>query len=283
LTLPSASVTTISVTSTAPDEHYNRVIPAWGMLLGENLHVGVFDDGSEDLGAATEALTRRMADRGEVMRDATLLDVGCGTGAPAVRLAREYGCRVTGISTSEVGVRAAQARADAEGFAASARFLVADGMAMPFADGSFDRVWALESSHLMPDKDKLLAECRRVLKPSGILVLCDVIRRSEVTKADTMPLLILRHALGDAKMETLDFYRERAEAVGFVDVKLEDISDLTRPTFSRWRANAEASRDRVVGLVGSESWDTFMTACDVLERMWDERKLGYGLVRATKA
>ena len=44
---------------------------------------------------------------------------------------------------------------------------------------SFDGVWALESSHLMPRKDVLLAECARVMRPAR-LALCDVILPEEL-------------------------------------------------------------------------------------------------------
>ena len=106
-----------------------------------------------------------------------MLDVGCGTGAPACRLARRVRRRVTGITTSAVGVEAGRVRAGAEGVADRVRFEERDGMDNGFPDASFDRTWVLESSHLMRERDRLVAECARVLRPGGRLALCDIVLR----------------------------------------------------------------------------------------------------------
>src|SRR4051812_2833504 len=160
-----------------PAAHYDRVTAAWTLLLGEELHYGVFHTGDEDLPTATAALTDAMVQAARVHPGDRLLDVGCGTGAPACRLAGEHGVEVVGITTSPAGVAAAAARADRAGLGRRATFAERDGMDNGFPDASFDRVWALESSHLMRRRDRLLAECARVLRPGGRLVLCDIVLR----------------------------------------------------------------------------------------------------------
>jgi ubiquinone/menaquinone biosynthesis C-methylase UbiE len=150
-----------------PAAHYDKVTDAWSLLLGDELHYGVFDDPDEELASATGRLTGLMLEAALIGPDEEVLDVGCGTGAPACRIAAETGARVTGITTSEEGVAAARARAAAEGLAERTAFELRDGMDNGFPDGSFDRVWALESSHLMRDRDRMVSECARVLRPGG--------------------------------------------------------------------------------------------------------------------
>jgi cyclopropane fatty-acyl-phospholipid synthase-like methyltransferase len=274
------------VSSYAPGSHYDRVTAAWGLLLGEELHYGVFATGDEPLPEATAALTERMIEASRLEQRLEVLDVGCGTGAPACRLGAEHGVRVTGITTSAVGVEAATARAEAAGLAGAVRFDERDGMDNGFPDASFDRAWVLESSHLMRRRDALVNECARVLRPGGRMALCDIVLRRELPFTEVRrlrePLALLREVFGDARMEPLARYAELATAAGLEVDEQTDLTAATRPTFARWRDNAERHRDEVVAALGEEDWRRFVESCDVLERFWDEGVLGYGLLAAAK-
>ena len=127
-----------------PVSHYDRVTEAWGLLLGEELHYGVFRTGDEPLPEATNALTACMIEAAGLSPGEEVLDVGCGTGTPACHLATHHGVSVTGITTSSVGVAAAQDRARSMGVDDRAKFRVADGMDNGMPDSSFDFAWVME-------------------------------------------------------------------------------------------------------------------------------------------
>jgi cyclopropane fatty-acyl-phospholipid synthase-like methyltransferase len=272
--------------SPAPSAHYDRVTDAWGLLLGDELHYGVFATADDPLPVATGALTQRMVAGAQLAPGLDVLDVGCGTGGPARALAAEHGVRVTGITTSEVGVRAATERAAEAGLSDLLRFEQRDGTDNGFPDASFDRVWVLESSHLMRDRVALVSECARVLRPGGRMVLCDIILRREMPFEEVRrlrhPLALLRAVFGDARMEPLDLYASMATDHGLVVDQQDDLTDATRPTFTRWRENAARHRDAVVALLGEDGWQEFVDSCDVLEGFWDDGTLGYGLLAAAK-
>jgi 27-O-demethylrifamycin SV methyltransferase len=119
-----------------------------------------------------------------------------------------------------------------------------------------------------------------------VLALCDVVLRRPMPFREVRrlrePLTLLRQVFGDARMEPLDRYAELAEEHGLIVVEKVDLTAATRPTFARWRDNAEAHRRGVVELLGETDWNRFVDSCAVLQRFWDDGTLGYGLLAATR-
>jgi SAM-dependent methyltransferase len=93
-----------------------------------------------------------------------LLDVGAGSGWPALYLAKISGCDVTVSDIPMSGLRAALTRASIDGLAARCRAVAADGAKLPFADGSFEAVSHSDVLCCMPGKLSMLRECRRVAR-----------------------------------------------------------------------------------------------------------------------
>lgn len=267
------------------ESHYDRVTSAWGLLLGDELHYGLFATGDEDLPTATRALTDRMVAEARIEPDVEVLDIGCGTGAPACELA-SLGARVTGITTSAVGIEAATERARAAGWADRTTFVQRDGMDNGFPDASFDRTWALESSHLMRDRGALLSECGRVLRPGGRLALCDIVLLRpmpfDAVRSLRKELALLREVFGDAQMLELATYEQLAADAGLVVETAEDVTALARPTFARWRENATTHREAVVAELGVDDWQRFVDSCDVLDELWGAGWFGYAVLGAVK-
>ena len=53
---------------------------------------------------------------------------------------------------------------------ANLTFEIADAMALPYADGSFDAVLIANALHIVPDPERVLREIDRVLRPDGVLI-----------------------------------------------------------------------------------------------------------------
>jgi 27-O-demethylrifamycin SV methyltransferase len=269
-----------------PAAHYDRITDPWRLLLGEELHYGVFDSGDEPLPVATGNLTARMVEGAQLAPGLRVLDVGCGTGAPACHLVQEHGVQVLGITPSAVGVQRATERAAALGLSDSASFEPRDGTDNGLPEGSFDRVWVLESAHLMRERDRLVAECARVLRPGGRVVLCDLLRHREIPFREVRDrredFAVLRAAFGDAHFETLAWYEQAAQDNGLVVDRLDDLTQATLPTFDRWRANARDHRAEVLELMSAEDLDAFERSTDLLEGFWRDGTFGYGLIAAAK-
>jgi cyclopropane fatty-acyl-phospholipid synthase-like methyltransferase len=256
-------------------------------MLGDEFHVGVFfEDGTPDLRTAATRLTQLMVEAARVGADDHLLDVGCGTGGPAVYVAQSTGARVTGMSTSAEGIKAARERAERASLSDRVSFEVRDGMDNGFPDGSFSRSWALESSLLMRDRDRLISEMARVLAPGGRFTLCDFMLIRPLDLRDIRRLRgdleLLRDVYGDVQMEPLAEYRRLAEKHGLEVDQADDLTSSTRPTFEHWREHAERAREPVTELLGEDYWRKFVESCEILGRLWDDGLWGYGLLAASK-
>jgi ubiquinone/menaquinone biosynthesis C-methylase UbiE len=122
---------------------------------------------------AVHAEMIRMAALGPGQR---VLDIGCGTGNLLLALGRDRSdVEIEGLDPDSRALARAARKAHRAGVAASWRPGYAQEL--PHADGSVDRVFSsLMLHHLRDDHDKeaLLAEVRRVLRPDGLLVLADI-------------------------------------------------------------------------------------------------------------
>jgi SAM-dependent methyltransferase len=97
---------------------------------------------------------------------ASVLDVGCGPGHLASRLAA-MGLDVTGIDLDPVMVERAAARG-------AGRYLAADAASLPFEDGAFDLAVSTLSMHHWADAHAGLAELGRVVGAEGRVVVWDL-------------------------------------------------------------------------------------------------------------
>jgi ArsR family transcriptional regulator len=114
-----------------------------------------------------------------LLRLGDVLDVGSGDGAAAATIAPH--CR--SLTCIDVNPRLVEGARTRLGRHANVRAEVADAHALPFADGSFDAVLVFHTLTYAERPARVLAECARVLRPDGrLVVLClDEHRQSEVT------------------------------------------------------------------------------------------------------
>jgi SAM-dependent methyltransferase len=93
-------------------------------------------------------------------------DIGCGLGELGERFQKELGARVCAVDSSQRMVELAKTRGlDAQ---------LGEADALPFADASFDCVFAGWVLYHVPALDRAIAECARILEPDGTLVATSV-------------------------------------------------------------------------------------------------------------
>ena len=118
-----------------------------------------------------------------------LLDIGCGTGFFLAELVREHP-RAIGFDISHEMLKVS------EQYVPGARVVTGDAEKMPFADKSFDVVFCKGSLHHMRDHVGFLADCRRLLRKDGVLIMSE--------PCNDNPIIRLARALLYKKSEHFD-------------------------------------------------------------------------------
>ncbi|MFC7385365.1 SAM-dependent methyltransferase [Sphaerisporangium rhizosphaerae] len=198
-------------------------------LLGGNIHFGYWlgPDDPSTFAQAAERLTDHMIETLAPKPGERILDLGCGRGRPAVRLARAADVEIIGISVSRRDIQVSTELARAEGLQHRVSFTHADAMDLPFPPASFDAVWALESLLHMPDRLRVLKNIATVLRPGGRLVLCDV---SGTTPTTTEAQEALQEVLRDWAVESLITPDEYATLIAEAGLELKQITDVGERT-----------------------------------------------------
>lgn len=151
--------------------HYDDFSWVYRFYWGEHIHHGLFRTGKETAAEGQELLLRYCAQLAGVAPRMNVADVGCGHGGTACFLAREYHCRVVGLTISERQFQLATEKARALSSPAMAEFEHADAENYPFAPESVDVVWNMESWEHFFDKQRYLRKAASALKRGGRLML----------------------------------------------------------------------------------------------------------------
>lgn len=162
--------------------------------------------------------------------DMHILDVGCGIGGSARRLADVVGCRVTGVDLSEHYIATADAISGLVGMEGKVEFQASDALNLPFNDATFDGIWSIQMNMNITDKVDWLREQCRVLKPGGRLVLYEVCGNVNVPPHFPVPWA------QDSTMSNLvlpEVFRDHIVTAGFKVEAWHDKTDLAREAFAQ--------------------------------------------------
>ncbi len=207
--------------------HYDELDFVYREIWGEHVHHGLWRTGREPPERAVEALVDLVAERLGVRAGERLIDIGCGYGASAARIAALHGGHVTGVTLSAEQLAVAAKRPG------DLSFQRQDWLANSFPDAGFDRAYAIESSEHMVDKQRFFDEAWRTLKPGGRLVICAWLAKETPTRWEVDHLLepICREGRLPG-MGTRGDYAAMARAAGFAVAGFEDISRSVRQTWT---------------------------------------------------
>jgi O-methyltransferase StaMB len=207
------------------------------LFYGDSFHVGLFRSGSETLAEALNAHTDLVGEMARLRARQRVLDAGCGIGAPALRIAERYGCEITGVNISREQVRQGRRLIEEQRMSHRVRITRGDARALDFPDASFDAIVCLEAAGDIcvddRDKNRLVRDLHRVLRPGGHVGFSDLALRScPSQKEDHALRAVLYHSGGELVTDWPALFVRH----GFTIVDVEDIFADTIETWERVRA-----------------------------------------------
>jgi cyclopropane fatty-acyl-phospholipid synthase-like methyltransferase len=187
------------------------------------IHHGYYDSDITNQEDAIIRTNETMAKVAGIKQDDKVLDAGCGVGGSSIWLAKNIGAQVIGITISNNQIKKAYKYAKEEGVLGKVEFLNRDFNKTEFPDETFDVVWGIESLCYALDKQKLLNELYRILKPGGRLVVSDgFILKEKMTPDEQAIIDEWAHGYRVESFATVEEYKKYLDKAGFKNIKIFD-------------------------------------------------------------
>jgi len=226
------------------DDADNFYATIWG---GEDIHIGLYQSDDDSIVEASHRTVRLMAELLEgIGPDTRVLDIGAGYGGAARYLAETFGCSVTALNLSEK--ENARDREINRIRGLDGRIEVVDGSfeAIPAEDSSFDVVWSQDAILHSGNREKVLEEVARVLKPGGRFVFTDPMQSDDCPPGVLQPILERIHL---SSLGSPGFYRQTAGKLGLTERLFDERTAQLTNHYARVLLETERREDELQKIV----------------------------------
>jgi SAM-dependent methyltransferase len=219
--------------------YYDRSTPAF-VALGQGgaegvIRRAVWGPGVRDRSAAFRFVDERVAaivaDVARAVEAPHVVDLGCGVGASLCYLAARLPIRGTGITVSPLQAELAAKRARAAGLDERLEFLEGDFCSLP-AIARADVAFAIEAFVHAASPAEFFAQCAALVKPGGVLVICDDFKRPTADPRAAAAFERFRRGWRVNSVLEASELQSLAAGAGFAHERTEDLSpylELHRP------------------------------------------------------
>jgi SAM-dependent methyltransferase len=217
----------------------------------------------------------------EIDGSTNVLEVGSGSGGPALFIAENTVCHILGVDVNEFGVRNANDLAQQRFLDRRAVFQSIDaGKPLPFESDSFDVVFSNDVMCHVPDRPLVLRDWYRVLKAGGRMLFTDamvmtgIVSHEEIAKRSSIGLYFYVPAGQNERM---------IEAAGFKIASVEDSTSQAAEISKRWHDARERHREAMVSLEGDENFSGLQEFLSCVHTLTSERRLSRQMYHARKS
>jgi SAM-dependent methyltransferase len=209
-----------------------------------------------------------------------VLEIGCGSGGPALHLARLTGCEIVGIDLHEDGVANASRMAREAGLAARARFVRADASeTLPFESESFGALLCIDAVNHLGNRPRVLRDWARLLAPGGRLLFSDPITVTGPLGSDE---IAIRASIAYFLFVPPGEDERLLHEAGLRVLAVEDATENMATVAGRWLAARARRADALREIEGDETFHGQQRFLEVAARLARERRLSRFVYLAQK-
>lgn len=213
----------------------------------------------------------RYADRTKAGPESRVLEVGSGSGGPAVYLAERRGCHVTGVDINEHGVANGNRLAAERGIADQVSFMAIDaGLPLPFSDGSFDAVLSNDAMCHIAHRGEVLRDWRRVVRPGGRILFTDAL---VITGQVSQEEIATRSSIGLYFFVPPGENERLIDAAGFRLVAADDETEAAATIARRWHDARDEHRVELTTREGETNFAGLQRFLACVHNLSAERRL----------
>lgn len=257
--------------ATQPVDLYDNVYGDFASRAETEVRRAAF---GEDIGQSSWLTAEdwlRFADMAGVDESSRVLEVGSGSGGPAVYLAEQRGCHVTGVDINQNGVGNAERLAAARGVADRAVFRAIDASEpLPFPDRSFDVVLSNDAMCHIPHRREVLRDWHRVLRPGGRMLFSDAL---VITGQVSHDEIATRSSIGLYFFVPPGENERLIEAAGFRLLAASDETEAAATIAQRWHDAREEHRPELTAREGETNFAGLQRFLACVHSLSAERRL----------
>jgi cyclopropane fatty-acyl-phospholipid synthase-like methyltransferase len=256
---------------------YDKYFGTYNLPGEESLYInfGYWKGHPAKLDEASANLARLVAEEAAMNADDTVLDIGCGYGDQNFLWLDEFHPRqILGVNVATEQVALANSRARDRGIDGQLSYVEGTASQLPRADASVTKVTSVESAFHYPSRSDFFAEAYRVLKPSGRLVIADIVPLREDAVSPHARRLkplgrLARSFIGSDKNppQDIDSYAAVLNDAGFESPRVYSIRQHVYQPFAEFMRTRASDPDMkrinpasrlIFGNVGIRMWGPWM-------------------------
>ncbi len=251
----------------------------WG---GDDIHVGVYDDPSLTIGAASRETTKKMVDilPSSVDGNTRILDLGSGYGGAARYVSWHYGCKVDCLDISEKQNEVNTKKIKRAGLDQLIHVIEGDFQKIPSEDSAYDIIWSNDALLHSEDRGKAIQEISRVLRPGGWFIFTDILHGEKAARGSLKAIL---ERLPAQSLSTLKDYQKMLRNVDFEEEYMEELPQHLITHYTRIQKEFKSEKKVLIENMGEESYQKYLKGLSLWVRGAKKGYLNWGIFLYRKA